>query len=230
MQQRVHMPSLRHLDVRDFAPKVWGAACELLWGRGAHRAALHVGQRLHRQPRPRGRSRLGAAVGIEPWLAQGRRLLPPLPRLARAGPADDRAVVGHRAPRRRHLRRGRLRGPGGAAARRAPRGHPARRLRLRRPRRAVHEVHGDHGPAGRRRPHAPLRPARGVAEPSRHGAVHHEPADHPARAHALRPGGPRRALAGGARRAPRPGRRAARLGRRPRARASSPSGCCDSSA
>ena len=74
-------------------------------GRGAHRAALHVGQRLHRQPWPRGRSRLGAAVGLEPGLAQGRRLLPPLPRLARAGPADDRAVVGHRAPRRRHLRR-----------------------------------------------------------------------------------------------------------------------------
>jgi hypothetical protein len=31
-QPRVHMPSLRHLEVRDFAPKVWGAACELLGG------------------------------------------------------------------------------------------------------------------------------------------------------------------------------------------------------
>ena len=31
-QQRVHMPSLRHVEVRDFAPKVWGAACELLGG------------------------------------------------------------------------------------------------------------------------------------------------------------------------------------------------------
>jgi hypothetical protein len=31
-QRRIHMPSLRHLEVRDFAPKVWGAACELLGG------------------------------------------------------------------------------------------------------------------------------------------------------------------------------------------------------
>jgi hypothetical protein len=32
VQKRVHMPSLRHVEVRDFAPKVWGAACELLGG------------------------------------------------------------------------------------------------------------------------------------------------------------------------------------------------------
>jgi hypothetical protein len=31
-QQRVHMPSLRHVEVADFAPKVWGAACQLLGG------------------------------------------------------------------------------------------------------------------------------------------------------------------------------------------------------
>jgi hypothetical protein len=32
VQKRVHMPSLRHVEVRDFAPKVWDAACELLGG------------------------------------------------------------------------------------------------------------------------------------------------------------------------------------------------------
>jgi hypothetical protein len=31
-EKRVHMPSLRHVDVADFAPKVWGAACQLLGG------------------------------------------------------------------------------------------------------------------------------------------------------------------------------------------------------
>src|SRR3954452_3475270 len=31
-EQRVHMPSLRHVEVADFAPKVWGAACQLLCG------------------------------------------------------------------------------------------------------------------------------------------------------------------------------------------------------
>jgi hypothetical protein len=32
VQQRVHMPSLRHVEVAEFAPKVWGAACQLLGG------------------------------------------------------------------------------------------------------------------------------------------------------------------------------------------------------
>src|SRR5215218_7272646 len=32
IERRVHMPSLRHVDVRDFAPTVWGAACQLLGG------------------------------------------------------------------------------------------------------------------------------------------------------------------------------------------------------
>jgi hypothetical protein len=32
IEKRVHMPSLRHVDVRDFAPTVWGAACQLLGG------------------------------------------------------------------------------------------------------------------------------------------------------------------------------------------------------
>lgn len=31
-EQRVHMPSVRHVEVADFAPKVWGAACQLLGG------------------------------------------------------------------------------------------------------------------------------------------------------------------------------------------------------
>jgi Phytanoyl-CoA dioxygenase (PhyH) len=31
-EQRVHMPTLRHVAVADFAPKVWGAACQLLGG------------------------------------------------------------------------------------------------------------------------------------------------------------------------------------------------------
>jgi hypothetical protein len=31
-EQRVHMPSVRHVEVSDFAPKVWGAACQLLGG------------------------------------------------------------------------------------------------------------------------------------------------------------------------------------------------------
>jgi phytanoyl-CoA dioxygenase PhyH len=32
VEKRVHMPSLRHVEVADFAPKVWGAACQLLGG------------------------------------------------------------------------------------------------------------------------------------------------------------------------------------------------------
>jgi Phytanoyl-CoA dioxygenase (PhyH) len=32
VEQRVHMPTLRRVDVADFAPKVWGAACQLLGG------------------------------------------------------------------------------------------------------------------------------------------------------------------------------------------------------
>jgi hypothetical protein len=32
VERRVHMPSLRHVEVSAFAPKVWGAACELLGG------------------------------------------------------------------------------------------------------------------------------------------------------------------------------------------------------
>ena len=32
VEQRVHMPSLRHVEVADFAPRVWGAACQLLGG------------------------------------------------------------------------------------------------------------------------------------------------------------------------------------------------------
>jgi hypothetical protein len=32
VQPRVHMPALRHVDVKDFAPKAYGAACELLGG------------------------------------------------------------------------------------------------------------------------------------------------------------------------------------------------------
>jgi hypothetical protein len=32
IEKRVHMPSLRHVHVADLAPKVWGAACELLGG------------------------------------------------------------------------------------------------------------------------------------------------------------------------------------------------------
>jgi hypothetical protein len=31
-ESRVHMPSRRHVEVKDFAPKVWRAACELLGG------------------------------------------------------------------------------------------------------------------------------------------------------------------------------------------------------
>lgn len=31
-ERRVHMPSLRDVEVRDFAPAVWGAACQLLGG------------------------------------------------------------------------------------------------------------------------------------------------------------------------------------------------------
>jgi Phytanoyl-CoA dioxygenase (PhyH) len=32
VEQRVHMPTRRRVDVADFAPKVWGAACRLLGG------------------------------------------------------------------------------------------------------------------------------------------------------------------------------------------------------
>jgi hypothetical protein len=32
VERRVHMPSLRHVAVADFAPEVWGAACQLLGG------------------------------------------------------------------------------------------------------------------------------------------------------------------------------------------------------
>ncbi|HEX8237180.1 MAG TPA: hypothetical protein VF600_14575 [Abditibacteriaceae bacterium] len=32
VEKRIHMPSLEHVDVQDFAPQAWGAACELLGG------------------------------------------------------------------------------------------------------------------------------------------------------------------------------------------------------
>jgi hypothetical protein len=32
VEKRVHMPSLRHVEVKEFAPKAWGAACELVGG------------------------------------------------------------------------------------------------------------------------------------------------------------------------------------------------------
>ena len=32
VEKRVHQPSLRHVEVTDFAPKVWAAACQLLGG------------------------------------------------------------------------------------------------------------------------------------------------------------------------------------------------------
>ena len=95
--------------------------------------------------------------------------------------------------------------------------------------RAVHELHGYHGPPGPRRPHAPRRLDAGLPVPSRHGPVHHQPADHPERAHALRPADP-------AEHSPveRAVLRALGIERldyrpRPRARASSPSGCCPDS-
>ena len=59
-QQRVHMPSLRHLEVRDFAPKAWARGLRAPRRRGADRPALHVGRRLHRQPRARRRPRRGS--------------------------------------------------------------------------------------------------------------------------------------------------------------------------
>ena len=31
-EPRIHMPSHQHMDVKEFAPEVWGAACELLGG------------------------------------------------------------------------------------------------------------------------------------------------------------------------------------------------------
>jgi hypothetical protein len=41
-EQRVHMPSLRHVEVADFAPKVWGAACQV------HPFMLHAVSQNHR--------------------------------------------------------------------------------------------------------------------------------------------------------------------------------------
>ena len=111
------------------------------------------------------------------------------------------------------------------------RGRAARRLPLRRADRAVLDLRRDHRPPGRRRAHASLHAPRGLPEPPRDGALHHEPADRAEGADALRPRRPRRALPGRARRAARPGRRArSTTGPRPRARTSCPSACAARSA
>src|SRR3954453_2321144 len=224
-EQRVHMPSLRHVEVADFAPKVWGAACQLLcgehrieqpyrWGNGFI-ANLGIGaDRPWEPPSPSSPDWHKAGDFFRPFLAspeQGRRLLPPLPRLARAGPAHDRPVVGHRGARGRDVHRPGLRRAGGPAARAPPRGRAARRVPLRRADRAVLDLRGDHRPPGRRRAHAPLHAPRVLPEPPRHGAAHPDPADRAEGADALRPRRPGRALPGRARRPARPGRRAAGL-------------------
>jgi len=47
VEQRVHMPTLRRVEVADFAPKVWDAACQLLGGEDV------VPERVRRQERTR---------------------------------------------------------------------------------------------------------------------------------------------------------------------------------
>ena len=230
VEQRVHMPSLRHVEVCDFAPKVWGAACELLGGEGASssrtRGATASSPTSASEPIAHGSRRR-----LVPGLAQGRRLLPPLPRLARAGTAHDRAVVGHRGARRRHVHRARLRRPRGPAARAAPRGRPARRLPLRRADRAMLdfvETTGRLGDVVLMHPymlHAVSQNHRGTARFITNPPIALERAD------ALRPRRPRRALPGRARRAARP--RASSgwtTGPRPLARTWYPSACAARSA
>ena len=188
--KRVHMPSLRHVEVRDFAPKVWGAACQLLggeerieqpytWGNGF---IANLGLGADRDWEPPSAARPGWHKDgdfFRHFLDSPEQGLLTIVLWSDIEPRGGGTFVASDSV-----------ASGGTAARRAPRGHPARRLRLRRPRRAVHELRGDHRPPGRRRAHASLRPARGLAEPSRHGAVHHQPADRAEGADALRPGGP----------------------------------------
>jgi hypothetical protein len=163
-----------------------------------------------RSPSGRTLTSRGAGVRHIARLARRRRLLPALPRLARAGAARHRALVRHRAARRRHVRGDRLGRAGRAVPRRPPRrraspGRPGRRpARLPVPGadRAVRRVHRGHRRGRRRLPAAPLRPAREVAERPAPAAVHHQLDAVPRPAHAVRPAGPRRPLARGAGRAP----------------------------
>ena len=96
-----------------------GRALRRLRRRGSHRdqghgdrvAALHDHQFdrmvgcLHRQFPPRRRQAVDEAIARGRRLAQGRQLLPPLPRQPRAGAADHRLLVRRRPQGRRHLHR-----------------------------------------------------------------------------------------------------------------------------
>ena len=210
-QQRVHMPSLRHLEVRDFAPKVWGAACELLggaerieqpytWGNGF---IVNLGLGADRDWEPPSASSPG-------WHKDGdffRHFLD--------SPEQGLLTIvlwSDIEPR------------GGGTFVAADSVGPVARLLAEHPEGILPddfdydalvaqctsfvEITGRLGDVVLMHPyvlHAVSQNHRGTAR------VHHQPADHPARADALRPGGSRRARARRARRAPRPRRGAARL-------------------
>ena len=162
---RVHMPSPRQSTCGTSRRRPGARRADLVGG--AERSSSRTRGTTASSSTSGGRGRPWAAVGRGAGLAQGRRLLPALPRLARAGPADARAVVGRGAPGRRDVRRGRLGRPGGAASSpRTPRASPpddfayadlVAQCRLRR---------GDRR-GGRRLPAAPVHAAREVAEPPR---------------------------------------------------------------
>ncbi|EEY22775.1 conserved hypothetical protein [Verticillium alfalfae VaMs.102] len=101
-QARTHMPAHRSFDAQVFAPKAWSAITELCAARSSRPREPPVARLAHRQsgqPRVRGQARPSPGPR---QLARRRRLLRPLPRLARAGPPRDPPLLGHRPRRRRH--------------------------------------------------------------------------------------------------------------------------------
>ena len=136
--------------------------------------------RLHRQLPARRRPAVACAGARYRRLAQGRQLLPPLPRQSRAGTAYGAAVVGSGAARRRHVHRARL----GRRDRPLPGGAPGRRLarRVRRPDPRMPRVRGVDRATGYPGDPAPVHAARLLQQPRGAAALHVQSADGPARA------------------------------------------------
>ena len=109
-EPRVHLPVMNRQRVADVAPRAWAAICDLLGGE--HRIKngpdYSFGDSFIINFPPRRGRTVGTAVAEGGGLAQGWRLLPPLPGQPGAGSADHRALVGYQATQRRHLRRRRL--------------------------------------------------------------------------------------------------------------------------
>ena len=160
-------------------PKAWGAVCDLTRRPGTDRQP-YTWRRLHRQPLGGRRPAWAPASPARTRVAQGRRLLSALPRLARTGSAHAGAVVGRPAPEAgaRSWRRTRsVPWPGYLAEHPEgvlPEGFPYRDLIG-----AMLAVCGGDRGGGGCLPVAPVRAARAGAERAAPAAVHHQPAAHP---------------------------------------------------